>query len=55
MSGWKTASVCLGRLSYYGEGEAAVAALIRLIRCTGTELQFLFFLLDRNELARFLV
>ena len=23
----------LGRLSYYGEGEAAVAALIRLIRC----------------------
>lgn len=26
MSGWKTASVCLGRLSYYGGGEAAVAA-----------------------------
>ena len=23
MSGWNTASVCLGRLSYYGEGEAA--------------------------------
>ena len=55
MSGWKTASVCLGRLSYYGEGEAAVAALIRLIRCNRDWVSVSVFLLGKDELARFLV